>query len=101
EGKAVRAEQAVQPGQEYLLRPHDRGDRGHRIRGAEPVRPDLGRALDRIERQVQRLRPRHTLPPLPAGTRLPDMDWSPPGCGASGAGPVGPREPAPPDRATS
>src|SRR5215471_4289858 len=97
-GEAVLTEQAIQPGQEYLLRPHDRGDRGHRVGRAEPFRPDLGGALNRIEREVQRLRHRHTLPLRLAPARLPDMDWSLLGCGASGHVTFAPDEPALRDR---
>src|SRR5262249_33823676 len=46
------------------------------------------------EREVQRLRHTHTLPPRRAPARLPDMDWSLLGCGASGHVTFAPDEPA-------
>src|SRR5690606_40155384 len=55
EGQLVGLERAVQPADEDLLRPHDRGDRGHGGRGAPAPLPVLVCPLDRIERQVQRI----------------------------------------------
>src|SRR6185437_11065180 len=98
EGEPVRPEQAVETGKQDLLRPHDRGNRGHRVCRAEPVPPDVGGALDRVEREVQGLGHRHTLPPRPGGVRLPDMDWSLLGCGAGGHVTFAPDEPGLRDR---
>ena len=55
ERQPVRPQQRVELAEQDLLRPHDRGDRGHRRRGTEPARPDLRRPVDRVKRQFKRL----------------------------------------------
>src|SRR5262249_1434355 len=59
-----------------------------------------GGVMDGLDGEARRLRDRHPLPPLPAGTRLPDMDWSLLGCGTSGHVTFAPDEPALRDRLT-
>jgi len=55
EGQLIRSQERVEFAEQNLLGTHDRGDRGHRRRRAEPGLPDPGGPVYRIKRQLKRL----------------------------------------------